>query len=350
MVECGPFDAILEVGPHPALKGPAMQTLKDFAEGTAPYTGVLDRKKNDTVAFADALSLLWTLLGSSVVDLDGYIEASEGKDTPNPKLVKDLPPYPWDHSQVHWRESRLSKEYRCRSSRSHELLGHRMPGSADQEIRWRNILRLEEVPWLSYHQIQGQKILPTGAYCSMMLDAALALLADETAGLIELHDVEIHSPVAVADASSGVELVSSIRKLKSSDRTTFSGKSLEAEFFLSAGPPDGSRPLKEAASGRVVIFFGAETADSLPSRVDHVTHNYLRPVEVDGFYSEMNGIGLGYSGAFTALQEAERAWHRAIAIVPSVNSDEASALLVKPWLIECCIQTAYIAYASPGDG
>ena len=343
MIESGPFDAVLEVGPHPALKGPASQTLRELSDNPLPYFGVLDRKRNDMVAFGDALASLWIHFGPSAVNLEGYAAASGPEDLSQPKLVKDLPAYPWDHSQVYWRESRLSKEFRSRASPPHELLGHPLPGGLyDGGLRWRNILRIEEIPWIGDHRLQGQALLPTSAFCSMAVDAALKLAAgslDLVTDCIEIHDLVIHNAVSIPDGSQGVEVITSINRLHTDNR------SLDAEFTILFGPPDGSQVLKKAASARVTLSPVGPADDTAPIRTREKS---LESLDIPRFYQSIARMGPQYSGSFTCLESLQRKWQRASALfVKQVAT--IKPLTVEPFLLEGCIQAAYAAFSAPED-
>ncbi|WQF79019.1 Putative Acyl transferase domain superfamily, Acyl transferase/acyl hydrolase/lysophospholipase [Colletotrichum destructivum] len=152
-VECalwraGPFDAVVEVGPHPALKGPATNIFKASLGASLPYVSVMQRGHDEVEAFSSGLGYLWEHLGSAVpIDFDGYrrafyafdgvagagVEAGAGARTP--RLVKSLPAYRWDHSKVHWRESRLSRNFRLADRPYHGLLGRRTPDSTPGRMR-----------------------------------------------------------------------------------------------------------------------------------------------------------------------------------------------------------------------
>ncbi|KAF1980469.1 hypothetical protein BU23DRAFT_562810 [Bimuria novae-zelandiae CBS 107.79] len=349
VIEAGPFDAVMEIGPHPALKGPATQTLKEHGED-APYTGVLDRNSNDIIALTSALAFLWCRFGACI-NVRGYEEAHTGTSLSRPPLLKDLPTYPWDHGQPYWTESRLSREYRMRSSRPHELLGHISPGTPENEMRWRNILRREEAPWLSDHKMQGQVLLPAGAFCAMMLDAGLVFIGDRTVSLLELSDVELHLPVAVPESSRGVELVTSIKQLEPHHGSDGDGQStVEAAFSLSTGMPDGSTTLKVAVTSRVRITLGTTTIDALPRKAHSDDVGYLRCVDISLFYSAMREIGVSYDHEFSVLDEAQRGWDYASAIMPTPTVDDIGVLSVKTSWIESCIQLGYLAFSYPGDG
>lgn len=114
--------------------------------------------------------------------------------------------------------------------------------------------------------------------------------------------------------------------------------------------PDGSTPLKVAVTSRVRIILGTTTVDALPRKAhsDDVAH--LKSVDINRFYSAMREVGLSYEHEFSVLDEAERGWDYASAIVPTPSRDDRSVLSVKPSWIESCIQLGYLAFASPGDG
>lgn len=72
VTEAGPFDIAIEFGSHPALKGPALDTVERAAGHQVPHTGLLARKKNDVEELASALSYICTQLGITSVDFEGF--------------------------------------------------------------------------------------------------------------------------------------------------------------------------------------------------------------------------------------------------------------------------------------
>jgi hybrid polyketide synthase/nonribosomal peptide synthetase ACE1 len=151
VAERGPFDLAIEIGPHPALKGPVIQTIKDLIGGESiPYCGLLSRGKNNIECFADALGFIWKMTNSTVVDFQSYDRLLV--DGPNPSLLKNLPTYAWDYERTFWHESRLSKAFANKSGSVHDLLGTRSPDGTKEEFRWRNLVRLREIPWVNGHQ------------------------------------------------------------------------------------------------------------------------------------------------------------------------------------------------------
>ncbi|KAL4812550.1 hypothetical protein BDW67DRAFT_188527 [Aspergillus spinulosporus] len=144
----GDFDLALEVGPHPSLRGPTLETIRHKLGTEIPYSGILDHKSDDIMALSTALGFCWTTLGSSVVDYAGYATALDPKNASivNDPALPDLPTYPWDHKKVLYRESQLNKNVRHRVYPPHTLLGSRTPDDTDYEPRWRNFLILDELP------------------------------------------------------------------------------------------------------------------------------------------------------------------------------------------------------------
>ena len=344
----GPFDVGLEIGPHAALKGPATQTLKEISGNILPYVGALDRTKNDVVAFGDALGFLWTQFVSNAVNFDGYAASFVKKGQSKPKLIKDLPSYPWDHSQVHWRESRVSKQYLYRVAPPHELWGVRTNDDTEQELRWRNILKLDEIPWLRDHRFQGQIIVPAAAYCVMALEASRSLCVDQPIQMVELQDLQIHKAISIEEDSQGVEVLFSLSRHDLSESRDPSKKDhIKASFTMSAAAVEGNRPMKQVLSGHLTVFVGNYTRDILPCRP--AVRPELHTIDLEAFYSSITDIGLGYSGPFKALASAQRRLHMATATLQKPHELDTSQLPVRPTLLDVCFQTAFAAFASPGD-
>ncbi|KAH7024908.1 uncharacterized protein B0I36DRAFT_416764 [Microdochium trichocladiopsis] len=356
-----PFDFAIEVGPHPALRGPALQTIKAKLGRDIPYSGVLDRKKNDVTAFSDFLSSIWMTLGPEVADLAGYTSAFVPDFTP-PAPLADLPTYPWQHETILWRESRLNKQYRLRTSPPHELLGVRTPDDTPHEMRWRNLLKLDELAWLSEHRIQGQIIVPGAAYCIMALEAGKVLAKShgmaEQAVAVELRDLSIEKPIALDDASEATETLFSLRETDSgaslADKTAtgMSEHVISAQFVLSAGTVEDG-VMRRVCRGEVLIFAAAGTPSStIPAGQQHYAQRQdLRHMSVDRFYRSLDTVGLEYSGAFRGLIYAERGLDTASGVIARRHDTEAgnNSLPVHPTWLDVSFQALFAALSAPGD-
>jgi acyl transferase domain-containing protein len=343
--ERGPPDMILEVGPHPALRGPSLETVRTKLGFEVPYSGVLDRKLDDVTALSNAIGSVWTYLGSACVNFHGY--ASAFSQTVSIAPLPDLPTYAWDHKQILWRESRLNKQVRSRQDRPHELLGSRTPDDTEYEPRWRNFLKLEEMPWLRNHRIQNQIIVPAAAYCVMALEAAKVLGRGKSVQSIELLNVAIMRPIVLDEASEGTETLLSLRSNLDSKKEQ--GGTIHANFSLSSGAMEMGH-LKTAATGEILIHLGnndSEQDDVYPENKS-TREAGLIPVNVDQFYASLDKIGLNYSGPFKTLLSVERRMNVASAEV-AVDEEVGTSISVHPTWLDVCFQTFLAAFAAPRD-
>ena len=153
-----PIHAVVEIGPHPALKSPLEQILK--AEGkTVAYCSTLKRQEDGRVSM---LQLAGNLFGlNATVDLAAVnaVDEINGAGLEHGCTSTDLPPYQYTYGGLNYHESRASKEYRYRSIPRHDLLGSKVVGNAKLRPQWRNILRMKDVPWLGDHRLVPGELL-----------------------------------------------------------------------------------------------------------------------------------------------------------------------------------------------
>lgn len=169
-------DVLIELGPHPALKGPANQTIKSL-DLKLPYIGTLDRKVPAYESMLSAAGQLFAMgypVDVCAVNQDKYIDATQSIVTvDNGRKIPDFPSYAWDH-QKYWSETRLIKTHRLRKYK-HSILGAQMAGSLDDRPRWRNYLRIAELPWLADHVVSGKVLFPAAGYITMAIEAAIRM-------------------------------------------------------------------------------------------------------------------------------------------------------------------------------
>ncbi|KAJ5485543.1 Polyketide synthase-nonribosomal peptide synthetase [Penicillium diatomitis] len=337
----GPFDMGLEVGPHPALKGPALQTLQEVSGSSIPYSGVLSRGKCDRESFAAALGALWANLGEHVANFTAFDREVSGKGRP-PKLLKELPSYAWDHDRVYWHESRISSSSRVSGGGFHLLLGTKCPDGTDKELRWRNYLNTKEIPWLVHHQVQGQIVFPAAGYISALTESLIQQYGIEAIHLIEIEDFIIGQAL-VLEENASTEVVFTLTIFDSSD------KSFTASFKCYSAGTKGASTLLLHASAQVQVILGTSDASALPVNPSPLAA-YLQ-VEQDRFYNFVSVLGFGYTGPFRALTDLTRKINESTGRILVSNSDGAGQpLLVHPATLDCAIQAIMLAYSFPGDG
>lgn len=337
----GPFDMALEVGPHPALKGPAMQTIQEVSGETLPYTGTLNRGKNDCEAFASTLGALWVSLGENVVDFAGF-ESKTTQSTRKPALIKGLPSYSWDHDRLYWHESRSSNTFRTENNPFHSLLGVKCPDGTDKELRWRNYLHPREVSWLAHHQVQGQMIFPAAGYISAAVEAVVQKFGLSSIKLIDFHDVIIGQAL-VLEENGGVETMFrlSIEEVR--------GEVVTGSFACHSSANKGSSNMSLHASTSLQITLGEPKHDTLPPRSE--THGTFLELEADRFYNTVSELGFGYTGPFQALSGLSRKMDEATGLITVPETeDHERPLIIHPGSLDGAIQSIMLAYCFPGDG
>ncbi|RGP73974.1 polyketide synthase [Fusarium sporotrichioides] len=332
-----PCHVALEVGPHPALKGPFNQTYKRATGSQLPYQATLSRNIHDVAALSDTLGFIWSHLGKSSVDFTSYAQAFSAST--NTTITAGLPPYPWDHTQSFWRESRKSLKYRQRAHAPHPLLGVRSVEDPDDSLRWLNHLRLEDVPWLDGHKVEGQVVLPAAAYLVMAVESARAIDETKEVQLVELSEVHIMSAIQLGQDSQAIETVFTL------DVGDHQPSHATATWSFSTPLRDGN--WKCNAKGQLRIDFGSIHGDSLlPTRVQPVAS--LTSVDVERFYSSLTSIGLEYTGEFKHLDSIERQLSFASARARQIAPDFAA--MIHPALLDAAFQSIFAAYCWPDDG
>ena len=335
----GPFDCAIEVGPHPALKGPVLQTMEAQEIATIPYAGLLDRKKDDREAFADFLGWMWTQFGSSS-QIRQFVLTSVQPQLVDTRLA-DPPLYPWDHSQMFYRESRISRQYHFKTDKPHELLGVRTRDDNGHQLRWRNILKFEMLPWVKHHSFQGQALLPASAYLVMALDAARVALNGRQASVVELLNLKFPRGITLEPNTAGVEVLFNL----TIERET--KDAIEASFTLASTTADGKTDMKKNFSGNLTITLASPSKDALPAGPKSRAETLHASPEA--FYDMMAGTGLVYTAPFKGLQTLERRYNFASGTLKKYHQDDTTELSISPATLDSCLQTAFVTISSPGD-
>ncbi|KAG9258509.1 polyketide synthase [Emericellopsis atlantica] len=202
---------LVEVGPHGALEGPVKQTLK--AAGVAvtgiDYSPSLVRDV-DAVEAMHQLAANLTARGKKL-EYEA-INFPRGRDK-TVSLLTDLPRYPWQHNTRYWHQSRIGDNH-CfgRNFPRNDILGALADDSNDLEPRWRNIIRLEDMPWLRDHQIQSNIVFPMAGYVTMAMEAAYqrAMARNVKFDRYEFREISANRALLI-DESTDVETMITLR-------------------------------------------------------------------------------------------------------------------------------------------
>ncbi|KAI9150039.1 LOW QUALITY PROTEIN: Highly reducing polyketide synthase lcsB [Paramyrothecium foliicola] len=305
---------LIEIGPHPALRGPIGQILRDIGRNEVTQIGTLQRNKISSDSINETAGNLFL----QQVELDTSVVCPPGK------LLTSLPNYQWKRDVSHWAESRLAKEFRFREFAPHDLLGIRVVEVSNENC-WRNKLALDDSPWLQGHQVDGEIVFPGAGYICMVGEAIRQISGEAT---YSLTNVNITSGL-ILEYSKVAELVTRL--------TSISTESDEAPVYsFQITSYDGSRWIKHCA-GEVrpgvdkSVNVKTTTPGPLPRSVD--------PKE---WYSALKRIGFNYQGPFRGMRaiSSSTVGHTAVAAVPTSKADRYS---IHPSVIDQCFQLFSVA-------
>ncbi|KAL4967685.1 type I polyketide synthase [Aspergillus stella-maris] len=192
----------LELGPHSTLQRPVHETLRRFPDTRQPsYVPLLKRGQNSHVFLMEATGKLWR--SGFPVDI---LAVNSTPRKPPLEVYPNMPAYPFTHAQPHWKEGRLSENFRLKSTPRRDLIGTRSLDWNPQLAQWRNTLRTSEVLWLRDHTIDGVILVPAAAMVVMAIEGLMDVLGDEASLTgIELRDVEFLHPIRFAQNRDEVE-------------------------------------------------------------------------------------------------------------------------------------------------
>lgn len=142
---------LVELGPHSALQGPIRDILMTM-NATSQYTyhSALIRKIPATDTILQAAGRLHC--GGYPINFASVNQLSI-KSSRCPRMLIDLPEYPFDHAIPYWHESRLSSGFRFRKYGRLDLLGAPAPDWNPLEPKWKNSFIIAEMPWLEDHKV-----------------------------------------------------------------------------------------------------------------------------------------------------------------------------------------------------
>ncbi|KAJ5920923.1 Fum1p [Penicillium verhagenii] len=320
-----PNPVFIEIGPHSALASPLREIFNSHAAKNAPtYLPTLDRKSNDS-----ASQLLQTAAHSFSLGINVDLHKINGPGN----TLKDLPIYPWDHGERHWQESRITRDWKFRSHPNHELLGSRVAGSSDFEPTWRNLLSLDEVPWLYDHLLQGELVFPGAAYVCMAGEAVRQLAPESDS--FSIRQIVFKTPLVLREFEP-LEVITSLRPVRLNILTD----SEWYEFSITAYDPQSDRWMKHS-QGQVKA-----SSDSVP--IPRKITKQDRSVPADQWYNILDRWGLSYRGVFQGLMgiSANPTKPVATATVKDDPEGHASRYLIHPAAIDSCLQLLSVAATS----
>lgn len=211
--DTGVVDELVEIGPQSALRRPVKDTL-----GQIGYISVLKMDVSASKTLMDLAGHLHCL--GCTVDVLAVNGLSERSDV---EMLTDLPPYPFNHSQTYWHESRISKNVRFRKHPPHELLGTPSSDWNPLEAKWRNTIKRAENPWVNDHKFNGSELYPAAGMIVMAIEAARQVANSNTAISIRgyrIRNVTFVKALGFSTTDEGVETQFYLRSRKAEGATS----------------------------------------------------------------------------------------------------------------------------------
>ena len=304
--------ALIELGPHSALSGPTSDTLKMLHPGPSKHAYV-PTLVNGESALHSVLRLAGRLfeLGHGV-DLE-TVNALDGNLQPR-CVVRDLAPYPWDHSSKYWHESHLSRDHRLRKHPYHDLIGHPVGSDISYGRHWRHIISIDNLPWLRDHVIDNIVTFPGAGYLCMAIHGILQLNEDHGAPAIVdeiiLRDIVFSKALSFPDLSAKTEIRLSL--VPSSTRTNraatswqdFSVSSL-SEYSTRNDHCRGSIMIKSTSSVErdQEIQEQSITATEQKSNFERIREQCTQSIDSQTMYDELRSNGNTFGSSFAILED-----------------------------------------------
>ncbi|KAL2758194.1 hypothetical protein ACRALDRAFT_1040239 [Sodiomyces alcalophilus JCM 7366] len=349
-------DHLVEVGPHAALQGPLRDILRASPRGKSiGYSSVLRRGQSATetvLRVAGDLHCMGLALNLRAVN------EPEVEDTASRSMLVDLPQYPFDHSQRHWHESRLSRNYRLRVHAPSELLGVRSRDWNAADARWRHFIRLTEMPWADQHVVNGTILYPGAGMLVMAIEAAKQL-AVEAGGDVTgytLRDVHIEGPMDLTTSAGVLEVQTSLRAAQPSTSqgepafefvirsfyTNIDDWRLNCRGFIAVElkktAEDGWQKSKAVAQRRKIATKLAGTISQCDTAVD-----------ADDMYGFLKESGYGYGPVFQAAQKQRyNEQMKQAAAEVNLYASTTEPHVIHPASLDCILHLCFTGFTAGG--
>jgi SAM-dependent methyltransferase len=312
----------LEVGPHSTLAGP-LRDISSTLSRPWNYIPCQIRNQDGTITFLSAVGRLY----EEAFPID--IKALFSDDR---QALNGLPVYPWDHNGSYWYESRLSSAWRQRPFPHHSLLGERTVDSPDFSPIWRNMLSLEDVPWIADHRIGQDVVFPLAGYIAMAGEAIRQTTRIDTG--YHLRDVQARRGLVLTDSKT-TEVLTVLH--------AHTGAAAEApswyDFSIASCQEDSwlihctgqVSPLAEDQTQKLSVL------EALPRK--------LTPMR---FYEAMARVGVVFGPEFQRLEDITSSVTIPLAeaqVVSPVPPENKKVFTLHPVVIDSCIQLLIVAAA-----
>ena len=352
-------EVLLEIGPHSTLKSPIQDILKNNPSwlSNVRYLSSLIRKCDaslTTLSLASALHTLGCRLNLPAIN--------NRIGVPPLEPLHDLPSYPWNHARRYWHESRLSLNHRLKPFPRNDLLGNLVDDMKESEPRWRNLIRLADVPWIVDHMVQGSVIFPATAYLSMALEAVsqyhqMRSVSRNSISQYRFRNVKIARPMILSEDYATETLLTMRPQEETGDQWM--------EFAVSSWTHEGG--WTEHCRGQASIDRHATVTNPV-SGARHLTEQQAqhrrrvadfhskcnKAVSGEDLYARFSRAGIEYGPSFKNFKHGRATKDTAIGTITVSDTSRImpygyeSPWLIHPAALDACLQVIEVA-GNDGD-
>ncbi|KAJ5180470.1 hypothetical protein N7492_003680 [Penicillium capsulatum] len=295
------------IGPHFALKGPILDTIKTLGTTASKigYTPTVVRNADPAQSVLDAAGAAF--VRGATLDIIQMNFSNSG--AVNRSFLRDLPRYPWQHGTKYYHESRIADKHRMRDGTRNDILGSLAMYSNDLEPTWRNIVRLDDIPWLRDHKMQGMNVYPMAGYLAMVIEAARrrAEQHDITFSHIDFREVSVGAALVLTDDVNAETTIT----LRPYTEGTRGNSDIWDEFRICSWTTKrgwtvhctGLVRTRTDKKQQASVSNVAETEEKhFQSEIAKVREEATYKIDVENMYKVLSDVGASYGPIFQGLE------------------------------------------------
>ncbi|KAI2617049.1 ketoacyl-synt-domain-containing protein [Hypoxylon sp. NC1633] len=364
---------ILELSPHSSLQGPVRQILdaEHRLKLRPTYLSALSRSRDAVTTALEAVGKLW---GHGTNIAMPWV-VMRNVQTKLPKLLVDLPKYPWNHDNVYWHESHLSRANRFQVHGRYDLIGRPTADSIPFQPRWRGFFRISENPWIQDHQVQKTIIYPAAGMVTMVLEAAKQVASGDVSGF-EITRFGIRKAMIIPPTAHGLEYALNLNR-QADQKPVAPAKNVESslvvlppttfEFSIYSKQLDG--PWEEHGSGFVTIQY-RQHSERAKAEYQTVSEDILQTepryqAYIDAkndcdeefiprqLYETLDVIGMNYGPLFQNITSLHRRNNTCASVIRIPNTKSVMPAnfeyphIIHPATLDSIFQTAFAISSEP---
>jgi acyl transferase domain-containing protein/acyl-CoA synthetase (AMP-forming)/AMP-acid ligase II/NADPH:quinone reductase-like Zn-dependent oxidoreductase/acyl carrier protein len=308
-------DAVVEVGPHPALIVPMRDALAADERLDVPVVSSLRRDREERIALLE---------GAAALHVAGATIRWDAVVGPGTRVVA-LPRYPWQRESFWFAGASVASPTAARPG-GHPLLGGALrPAGIAGHVCWERALDLSATTWLADHRIGDVVLLPATAHLEIGLAAGAELWG--------------HGPHAIEDARFTRPIVLGAEPIPLQVDATDHGDGT-ATVVVYARPAAVTADAPWARHATLRMRRAADTDSPPPPALEVGAIQARCDVSWSGpdHYTALARHGLAYGPAFAAVERGWRGAGEALGQVgvPPALADASERYVVHPALLDAC--------------